>query len=52
MTTTVTKVVRLEEFPANLHIEVQKYQIKKQEEGTRLTFPDACYELIEKALKA
>jgi hypothetical protein len=48
----VTKVVRLEEFPANLHIKVQQYQIKQAEQGLKITFPEACYELITKALSA
>lgn len=45
-----TVTVNLYKFPVMLHTRVKRYQLLKRERGVKLTFPQALYELLNKAV--
>lgn len=45
-----TKIIRLNKVPIEIHKQVRRYQLEKEEHGTKINIEQACIELIEKAL--
>jgi hypothetical protein len=45
-----SKIIRIDFFPIALWRSVKKYQMQLEEQGQRVTFPETCIILLEKAV--